>query len=110
MHASADLFDLFWENSKLNVRTGHGFFRRIEEHARVAVPAPSSLQYPAPDLPLPRPRDGLARAMSRRRSVRGFSARPASLRQLGGLFAAFAGTRYGGRTFASAGGTYPLEA
>lgn len=104
-----DLFDLFWEGSTLDAYTGPAFFRQIEEHSRVAQPARPGLQYPAADISLTRPRDSLAKEMLERRSERGFSARPVTLRQLGSLFAAFASSRRGSRTFASAGAAYPLE-
>ena len=109
MAAGADLFDLFWENSTLNARTGPAFSRRIEDHSRAVAPSAAALQYPGGDVPLRRPRDPLARTMFARRSERGFSPRPVTLRQLGSLFAAFASSRRGARTYASAGGTYPLE-
>lgn len=109
MAGDADLFDLFWEASTLNPRTGPAFFRRIEEHARVAQPVVPALQYPGQDVSLPAPRDALARTMRDRRSERGFSAEPVSLRQLGSLFAAFASSRRGSRTYASAGAAYPVE-
>ena len=109
MAGDAGLFDLFWEASTLNARTGPAFFRRIEEHARVTQPVVPGLQYPGQDVSLPAPRDALARTMRQRRSERSFSAEPVSLRQLGSLFAAFASSRRGSRTYASAGAAYPVE-
>lgn len=109
MAAGADLFDLFWESSTLNAHTAPAFSRRIEEHSRTARSSETALRYASPDAILPRPRDALAKTMLARRSVRGFSTRPVTLRQLGSLFAAFASSRPGSRTYASAGATYPLE-
>lgn len=105
----AELYTLFWENSKLNRATIVGFRRQIEEHTRTALPGMPALQYPADDVPLPRPRDRLARRMLERRSVRAFRDEPVTRRQLGSLFSAFASSTSGSRAFASAGATYPLE-
>jgi len=47
--------------------------------------------------------------MLARRSDRGFSGRPVTMKQLGSLLAAFGSSRRGSRAFASAGAAYPLE-
>lgn len=108
MQRTAELYDLFWENSKLNPVTFRPFRQRIEEHTTLDAPR-AALQFPGPDIGLRRPRDRLAKLMNRRRSVRAFSDEPLSERRLGRLFAAFGSSHGGSRTFASAGGAYPVE-
>src|SRR5581483_139777 len=103
----APLFSLFWENSKLNARTAERFAERLDEDARTAGRV-AQLFYPGADVALERPDDALQRVMERRRSGRAFSPRALTLRELGGLFAAFR-RRDGGRLIASAGGKYPVE-
>ena len=103
----ADLYELFWENSKLNAATVRVFTARFTSSAALSGSRP--LQYAAADVPLARPRDDLAGLMGRRRSARAFSDEPVSPRQLARLFGAFAASPGGSRTFASAGGTYPVE-
>jgi SagB-type dehydrogenase family enzyme len=106
---TGELFDLFWENSKLNPVTIRVFRRRIDEYLAANDGARPALQYPSADVLLERPHDRLARLMEQRRSERRFSETPVSAAALGRLFAAFAGSRDGSRTYASAGGAYPLE-
>jgi SagB-type dehydrogenase family enzyme len=106
---TAELYDLFWENSKLNSVTIRQFRKRIDEYIATTDPVRPALQYSAPDIVLKRPRDRLATLMERRRSVRQFSDAPIPAGKLGSLFAAFASSREGSRTFASAGAAYPLE-
>jgi SagB-type dehydrogenase family enzyme len=103
----ADLYELFWENSKLNAATVRPFSTRIGSYP--ASPVPRPLRFPTPDIFLERPRDALARLMARRKSDRVFSDAPVSPRQLGRLFGAFACSSGRSRTFASAGATYPVE-
>lgn len=105
---TAELYDLFWENSKLNPVTIGQFRTRIEEYLAEAERGRPALQYSAADVPLERPRDRLAKLMEKRRSVRQFSDARLPAGKLGGLFAAF-GSSHGSRTFASAGAAYPLE-
>ena len=106
---SAEVYDLFWENSKLNSVTVRQFRKRIDEYLATTDPVRPALQYSASDVLLERPRDRLARLMERRRSIRQFADAPLPTRKLGNLFAAFASSRHGSRTFASAGAAYPLE-
>jgi SagB-type dehydrogenase family enzyme len=106
---TGELFDLFWENSKLNPVTIRLFRKRIDEYLAASDGARSALQYASADVPLERPRDRLARVMEQRRSERRFSAAPVTGAALGRLFAAFATSNDGSRTYASAGGAYPLE-
>src|ERR671935_1069962 len=106
---SAALYDLFWENSKLNEVTIREFRARIESDSRVADPVQAPLPYAAADLRLKRPHDGLARLMHGRRSTREFSSGALPFRKLANLFGSFDAAPSGSRTFASAGSTYPLE-
>lgn len=108
MQRTADLYELFWENSKLNAVTIHPFRQRIEEYVAADLSRPA-LQFSGADVRLGSPRDRLARLMGRRRSAREFSDKPLSQRSLGRLFAAFGSSDGGSRTFASAGGAYPVE-
>jgi SagB-type dehydrogenase family enzyme len=105
---TAELYELFWENSKLNPVTIRPFRRRIDDYV-AADPLRPALQYPGPDIPLGRPRDRLEKLMRVRRSIREFSDEPLPARRLGGLFAAFGSSPRGSRTFPSAGGAYPVE-
>jgi SagB-type dehydrogenase family enzyme len=105
----AELYELFWENSKLNQVTIRQFRARTESYAATVAPSRPALQFATPDVRLERPHDRLAKLMEKRRSVREFSEKPLPARKLGSLFASFGSTQEGSRTFASAGATYPLE-
>lgn len=105
--AEPRLFELFWENSKLNRTTIREFGERIAAYA--PSPGDGPLLYPGSDRTLSTPNDPLFKLMRRRRSRREFSRKPVSERKLGSLFAAFAASHAGGRVFASAGATYALE-
>ena len=104
----ATLYELFWENSKLNRVTGHAFAARIAAYDPAAR-LPPPFRFPTPDVALERPTDLLASLMDQRKSTRAFSAKPMSARQLGRVLGAFAASRRGSRTFPSAGATYPVE-
>jgi SagB-type dehydrogenase family enzyme len=104
----ADLYELFWENSKLSGATLPAFASRMAAYG-VRAPTLRALRYPAAEVPLKSPADGLARLMRRRRSGRAFSSDPVSLRELGRLLGAFASTGPAARTFPSAGATYAVE-
>ena len=108
MWPEAPTFALFWENSKLNPRTGEAFARDLERDARTAAPA-AQLLFPSEDLRLPRPTDALADLMRSRVSRRELGPRPLSERQLGALFHAFSETDSWHRMVPSAGGKYPVE-
>ena len=103
-----ELFELFWENSKLNQVTIAEFGRRINAYATDGQ-HDLSVAEAAADVPLHSPTDGLQKLMTARRSVRSWSPRPVSMKQLGNLMAAFAKSRSGMRTFPSAGATYAVE-
>jgi SagB-type dehydrogenase family enzyme len=103
-----DLFELFWENSKLNRATIQEFGRRINTYAAEAAPE-VLMEQAGPDHALLMPKDQLQRVMAARRSGRSWSARPLTMKQLGALMAAFAKSASGMRTFPSAGATYAVE-
>lgn len=102
-----ELFELFWENSKLNEVTIAEFGRRINAYSEDGHDA--SLDEATADVPLHLPADSLHKLMTARRSVRSWSPRPVSMKQLGNLMAALAKSRSGMRTFPSAGATYAVE-
>ena len=105
---SADLYRLFWENSKLGPVTVRSFQRRLDEYAATES-VREELRYPQASVPLARRRDALGRLMDARRSERAFSDKPLPARRLGSIFAAFGTARDGSRAFPSAGSSYPLE-
>lgn len=105
---SADLYELFWENSKLNPVTARAFGARIASYGASAAGS-RPLRFATPDVPMMRPTDALASLMDRRRSERAFSSTPLSPRQLGRVLGAFAKSSDGSRTFPSAGATYSAE-
>jgi SagB-type dehydrogenase family enzyme len=105
---SAELYGLFWENSKLGSVTVRNFRRQLDEYT-ANEPERDELRYPDAAVRLGRPRDTLARSMEERRSERSFADRPLSQRRLGSIFSAFGAAADGSRSFPSAGATYPLE-
>jgi SagB-type dehydrogenase family enzyme len=105
---SAELYGLFWENSKLGPITVRNFRRRLDEYA-ASEHERDELRYPEAGVRLGRPRDVLARSMDKRRSERSFADRPLPERRLGSIFSAFGATTDGSRSFPSAGASYPLE-
>ena len=106
--SNATLFSLFWENSKINSRTVLKLAKNLEEDARATKNIPQ-LFYPTEDLILTKPKDKIARLMTKRRSVRTFTEVPLSERQLGSLFHVFAQKGPTSRLLPSAGGKYPIE-
>jgi SagB-type dehydrogenase family enzyme len=106
--SGADLYELFWENSKLNAATAPTFNARIASHAGFSGGS-RPFEFATADLGLERPTDALAELMDRRRSERSFSDKPVSRTQLGRVCAAFMSLPGGSRTFPSAGATYPVE-
>ena len=105
---SADLYRLFWENSKLGPVTVRTFRRQLDEHAATGRER-DELIYPAAPVPLGRRRDELSWLADARRSASAFADRPLSHRRLGPIFSAFGAARDGSRAFPSAGACYPLE-
>jgi SagB-type dehydrogenase family enzyme len=105
---SADLYGLFWENSKLGPVTVRNFRRQLDEYASHEHDR-DELRYPLAGVRLGRPRDALAWSMEERRSERSFADRPFAERRLGSIFSAFGVAGDGSRSFPSAGASYPLE-
>jgi len=105
---NSNLFDLFWENSKLNSKTIIEFSKRIDEYSTSTLPA-GSLLFPSKDIILHTPHDRLLKIMRKRKSTREFSEKPVNIKTLGNLFSSFMKSESGTRTFASAGSTYALE-
>jgi SagB-type dehydrogenase family enzyme len=103
-----ELFDLFWENSKLNPTLMPSFSRRIATFASSGA-AMRPLEYPGADHVLPMPDDGLIQLMRSRRSQRDFADTRLSDRQIGSLFAAFGGSSHGTRLHPSAGGLSSID-
>jgi len=108
MKKDNQLFELFWENSKLNNKTIRDFAERISEYAGGAMQK-TSIQYPGNDVLLKKPNDKLLKFMTKRKSVREFAEKKISFKKLSNLFASFMKSESGTRTFASAGATYALE-
>ena len=104
----APLFELFWENGKLNDYTAQHLGTRVEKDARTASDPPW-LEYHGIDVNLPMPTDHHAKLLSARKSERVFSDRPVSVKQLGSLFAGFRAESATHRALASGGGKYPVE-
>lgn len=103
-----DLFELFWENSKLNNTNIREFSARIDEYYSLGEQNEAFL-FPGQDHVLPQPKDKQYRAMQKRQSHRKFADKKVSMKQLGSLLAAFAKSPQGSRLFPSAGSTYALE-
>jgi SagB-type dehydrogenase family enzyme len=101
------VFELFWENTKLNDVTVRSFAERMSAHEPGQRPA--RLDYPGPDIPLQPPSDRLLDVMRRRRSGRRWSDRPLSRRQLSSLLIGLSSSPHGTRLHPSAGSTQPLE-
>jgi SagB-type dehydrogenase family enzyme len=102
------LFDLFWENSKLNPSVMGSFSRRIDQFA-ASGDGTRPIAYPGADHALPPPEDALSRLMRTRRSRRSFGSTPLSMDQLGSLFSAFGTSSHGTRLHASAGGLTSVD-
>jgi SagB-type dehydrogenase family enzyme len=105
---NAPLFDLFWENGKLNDYTGPAIGMRVEKDGRTLTDPPW-LDYHGIDVALSMPGDVQAQLLLGRKSERVFSDRPLSLKQLGSLFAGFRAASATHRPLASGGGKYPVE-
>jgi SagB-type dehydrogenase family enzyme len=106
--APAPLFELFWENSKLNLANIQGFLGRINEYYAIERSG-GTLERAGRDYKLPLPRDPLFRVMCGRHSERRWGSKTVTVGQLGSLFAAFARSGDSRRVFPSAGATYALE-
>lgn len=108
MSNAAPIFDLFWENSKFN-RARMPVLRHRLAVDRATPQCVPQILYSGPDIPLPTPKDPLAKLMMVRTSIRTFSTKRLTLKQLGSLFHGFRMTSGNRRTLPSAGGKYPVE-
>jgi SagB-type dehydrogenase family enzyme len=98
------LFDLFWENSKLNEKNFMGFVNNFNNESEdVEKPIYSTV-----DLQLKLPKDRLFKTMCERYSERKYNGYKIKQNQLSSLFSCFAeiGNR---RLLPSGGGKYPVE-
>jgi SagB-type dehydrogenase family enzyme len=99
------LFDLFWENSKLNEKN---FMSFVNSFTNENYDAEKPL-YPTVDVKLKLPKDRLFKTMCLRCSERKYNGYKLREKQLSSLFSCFAevGKR---RLLPSGGGKYPIEA
>jgi SagB-type dehydrogenase family enzyme len=98
------LFDLFWENSKLNEKNFMSFvnnFINDNQETERAI-------YPTADLQLKLPKDRLFKTMCERFSERKYSDYKLTVKQLSSLFSCFAEIN-NRRLLPSGGGKYPIE-
>jgi SagB-type dehydrogenase family enzyme len=105
---TAPCFEQFLEASSLHAHNSRPFADRVQTY--VPTQHLRSLTVSAPDQPLYRMDDPLARIASQRSSVRSFANEPISFESLGSLLQGFACEPDGSRSFPSAGGIYPFEA
>lgn len=105
---NAPLFDLFWENGKLNEYTGQRLGSQVEKDART-ITDPPWLNYPEINVSLSMPTDRHAKLFLDRKSERVFSDKPLSVKQLSSLFMGFRAESATHRALASGGGKYPVE-
>lgn len=103
------LFNLFWENTKLNRERSLVLAESITLDAEVHHTKPK-LEYPDELIRLPLPKDRLQNALTSRCSIRQFSHDGLSLAHLGSLFAGLAMKSDGFRVWPSGGAKYPVEA
>ncbi len=98
------LFDLYWENTKLNDKNILSFingFAGEEKDIR-------RIEYPTKDLKLDYPKDKLFKIMRKRQSDRQYNNYQLNKKQLSSLFSCFAQVD-NHRLLSSAGGKYPIE-
>ncbi|MBR3210742.1 MAG: SagB/ThcOx family dehydrogenase [Bacilli bacterium] len=98
------LFDLFWENTKLNDKNILGFINGFVNEEKNIEP----IKYPTKDLELDYPKDKLYRIMKNRQSNRQYNNYQINKKQLSSLFSCFAQID-NHRLLSSAGGKYPIE-
>ena len=98
------LFDLYWENTKLNdkniLKFINGFINEEKDIRKI--------EYPTKDLKLGYPKDKLYKIMKERRSYRQYNDYQLNEKQLSSLFSCFAQVD-DHRLLSSAGGKYPIE-
>ncbi len=104
----AKLFNLFWENSKINRFNVREFGEQLAEFGRHKELSPQ-LFYPKQDIKLVKPDDSLAKIFRQRKSTREFSKKALNKKYLNNLFYCFSETRNNLRVIPSAGARYPIE-
>ena len=102
------IFDLFWENSKINRFNIKEFGEQLSEYGRYKELSPQ-LFYPQEDIKLTKPKDKLANIFTSRKSTRNFTNQPLSAKYLNGIFQACTQLEDYRRVVPSAGARYPVE-
>ncbi|MEI6222352.1 MAG: SagB/ThcOx family dehydrogenase [bacterium] len=105
---SPTLFNLFWENSKINKRTILKLATMLSDDARTSKMLPQ-LYYPTEDLLLSKPTDALINTMMNRKNIRAFTTASLSEKQLGSLLYGLGQQDSINRLLPSAGAKYPIE-
>lgn len=108
MENKADLFNLYWENTKLNEKNIIQFVEGFGVGSGQAQDDYGDIRYPTLDLPMRLPKDRLFKLMCQRKSQREFNSYSLTRKQISSLFSGFAevNTR---RLLPSAGAKYPIE-
>lgn len=104
----APLFELFWQNNKLNTHTDAALAQQIDQATRHRQ-WHKALDYSEVTIDLRSRKDPHRRLAKRRNSQREFSDRPISQKQLAALFSGFRADSLLHRPIASAGAKYPIE-
>lgn len=98
------LFDLYWENSKLNDKNIINFISNFKNEEINEF----RIEYPTIDLKLDLPKDKLFKIMKKRHSSRFFNNYKINNKELSSLFCCF-GQIDNNRLLSSAGAKYPVE-
>jgi exopolyphosphatase/pppGpp-phosphohydrolase len=83
-----DVFEMFWENSKLNPYNIRLFAKKLDEDIK-QFHSTSHLFYPTEDLVLQKPADSLSKIMQKRKSERVFNNYEMSEKEMSSLFMSF---------------------
>ena len=103
-HNETPLFDLYWENTKLNDKNilnfVNNFVNEDKDYGRI--------KYATNDIQLDYPKDKLFRIMKKRKSDREYNSYQLNKKELSSLFSCFSEID-NHRLLSSAGGKYPIE-
>lgn len=102
------LFELFWENSKINRFNVAELGERLSQYGRYKELAPQ-LFYPGEEIILVEQKDILSKIFKSRISTRKFKDKPLDKKCLDYLFQSFSSLKDGRRMLPSAGARYPIE-
>ncbi len=102
------LFELFWENSKINRFNVQELGEKLSEYGRYKELAPQ-LFYQGEEIKLSKKNDRLSKIFNARISTRRFTNKPLDKKYLHSLFQAFVSLESGRRSLPSAGARYPIE-